>query len=111
MNELMEIEKIKGVSNINGENACLVRNWRTRYRIYTENKNRMDIIETVQRFCLGFTVFHAFGFWKGDGEMSIVIEVIDADPKYIASLAMWIKEYNNQDAVMVTVDQVEVIFF
>ena len=82
-----------------------------RYQIYTENKDR-DIIEAlaVVQFD-GFTIIEATGFWQGDFEPSLIIEVISDAPDAHAkmeTLARDIKEANHQDAVLLTYSMVHI---
>jgi len=76
----------------------------TRYRIYTEDLN-LDLIETAASIRFdSFSITHQTGYWHGQSEPSIVIEVLGthADSGKVQSLALWIKAKNNQEAVLVT---------
>jgi len=76
------------------------------YRIYTEDKNRECIIAlTVKKFD-SFTVYNAQGYWKGQAEDSLVIEIIDEDKdiRYrVNTLAYEIKILNQQEGVLIQI--------
>lgn len=73
------------------------------YRILTENKNKTQIAEIVSRRFEGFTLLDGQGYWKGNSEGSLVVE-IDCDKKKekdIRFIAQRIKLANKQEAVLV----------
>jgi hypothetical protein len=81
-----------------------------KYRIYTENKNLEKIKELASSYLESFTIFQAGGCWKGAWEDSVVIESIG---KFLLGdvrrLAMEIKKMNDQEAVLITQEDVEII--
>ena len=74
------------------------------YRIYTENKNREQVVELVAKRFDGFTVFEAEGYWKGQQERSLIIEIVPniKYPEYkIEGLALDIRTLNQQESVLI----------
>jgi hypothetical protein len=76
------------------------------YRICTENRNFEQTIQLVAKHFDGFTVIHTDGFWKGQAEHSLVIEILpdmgDGEARtQVEKLARAIKKQNNQQAVMI----------
>jgi len=71
------------------------------YRIYTEDINRNKIEAAANNLFDGFTLIPAIGYWKGIKENSIIIEIFTTDVDSVFSLADQIKEFNNQEAVLV----------
>lgn len=83
-----------------------------RYRIYTEEKNREEIEEIIACYYEGYTIFDSKGYWRGKdrvySEKAICIEIItDGDSAKILRLCSLIKEYNQQEAVLLTGESVE----
>jgi hypothetical protein len=76
----------------------------TRYRIYTENKDRVYIEHLLNQCFDGFTVYKTKGQWKGKAENSLVFEIIEdgGGLHALRNIAREIKAHNNQDAVLVT---------
>lgn len=81
------------------------------YRIMTEDKNRPELTALVTSRFDCFTIYHGVGYWRGNAEGSLTIEIIDVrgDISYeqIASLAKSIKRLNKQEAVLVTVSELQ----
>jgi len=73
------------------------------YRILTENKNRGRIEAFVCATFDGATIFEAVGIWEGTREKSLVIEIDGQkeDRNRVLGLARVIKDYNEQQAVLV----------
>ena len=84
-----------------------------RFRIYTENKNCEGLQALVGTFFKGFTIFEAQGFYKGELEGSLVIEIIAPIREEIASdiefLGSEICHYNDQERVLITKEEVEIL--
>jgi hypothetical protein len=82
------------------------------YRIYTEDRNRGDIIEYVSSFFWnGFTTLNGVGYWHGQAESCLVIEIIhDSEDAEITvkNIARWIQKHNAQESVAVTKQEIEV---
>lgn len=74
------------------------------YRICTENKNYEDIVKLVSRYFDGFTVIKTEGYWKGQKEHSLIIEIVsdakDTEQK-IGKIIFDIKRMNKQESVLV----------
>lgn len=87
------------------------------YRIYTEDKNRAAIKAACDVALPGYTIISAIGLWHGVEESSLIIEYIDFGDlllghqrdiqEVIDTLALDIKAVNNQEAVLVTVQDVQ----
>jgi len=71
------------------------------FRILTENKNKRSIIALMVSAYLGFTLYEAYGYWNGQGEKALIIEVANADRDTINAIAEAIKVINNQEAVLI----------
>ncbi len=90
------------------------------YQIYTEDKNYMLIQEIVSCDFDGFSIISANGFYKGDAERALIIEIIgecnvDAvagDLRYelekVRRVAQLIKEHNEQETVLLTISTIKV---
>ena len=83
------------------------------YRIYTEDKNRNRIVEIVGLDFQGFTIYPALGYWNGMPENSLVIEILGSviqpqkDELAIWKIANRIKEENQQEAVLITIQEIK----
>lgn len=79
-----------------------------RYRVYTENVN-YDGTMMLAREMLpeSFTVFKAEGFYKGQGEKSLVFEVVDTDGQQVRDFAYRVKKANRQECVLVTAETID----
>jgi len=78
------------------------------YRIITEKKNKEKIVKIVNQYFDGFTIIESIGYWQGQSENSLVIEIdsIGTDYNQIArinNIATQIKSENNQEAVLVQI--------
>jgi hypothetical protein len=73
------------------------------FRILTEDKNRAEVERIVAGSFEGFTVIPATGYWQGQKEQSLAIEVdVPSERKpEIVKVAQAIKTANNQAAVLV----------
>lgn len=76
------------------------------YRLLTEDKNRSDIIKIIGRFFESFTLLSAVGYWRGQAEQSLIIE-IDATSldvpnvrERVEAIAEEICTSNNQECVL-----------
>jgi len=72
------------------------------YRIYTENKNKRDVLALASGYFPGFTAFDGQGYWQGAAESSLVLEIVapKTQKNEVESLAKHIKEFNTQEAVL-----------
>lgn len=74
------------------------------FKLYTERRENLPHI--VSQYFPGFTLYPAIGYWKGEGEESMVIEVVElpsAEGK-VRELAETIKLINNQQSVLMSVE-------
>ena len=89
-----------------------------RIRIYTEDKNRGAIYRIVSDCFDSFTVFNCTGFWRGQVESSVCVEIlVDARkcamtgiPALIKSICARIKEENEQESVLYTIETAQAFF-
>lgn len=74
------------------------------YRIYTENVGRRQVAELVSKYFKGFTILDATGYYKGQAERSMVIELMASDHQshVIRFLSKVIAQKHNQECVLVT---------
>ena len=73
------------------------------FRIYTEDLNRDEIEKIVAAEFEDFTEIPAVGYFHGQKENSLVIEIVGrVDPAKVENVAEAIRESNRQQAVMVT---------
>lgn len=80
------------------------------YRICTENKNRAAIERLVSSYVDGFTILEGTGYWKGNREQSLIIEIAGGEtylPSVVQQIAEQIKLCNTQEAVLVQTSEVE----
>jgi hypothetical protein len=85
-----------------------------RYRIYSEfiNDNNLKVIKEKTVKLLGFGTIYRNGItgvWSGSQERSFIIEYI-GQPKEqykIKKLAEFIKQYNSQESVLITSENIE----
>lgn len=87
------------------------------YRIYTENKNIQEIIESAKVQFDGATIYHSIGVYNKIRENGVIIEIIGSnsgrwleDLLYpeVVRFADWIKRLNSQQSVLITRHEVEV---
>lgn len=82
------------------------------YRIYTEWRREWsgEAERLTSRYYKGFTVLRATGYWEGQRERSMVIEILvdeGSERKRIDALAREIKAALRQDAVLVVEQDVD----
>jgi hypothetical protein len=62
----------------------------------------------MDKYFQGYTVIHANGVWHGDHEKTLILEIVedvtDAVTVAVKLAATQIRDLNNQEAVLVTVD-------
>ncbi len=73
----------------------------TVYRIYTEDSNREAVISVVSERFESFTLHETTGYFKGQTEKSIVIEIVEARVEDIEAVAHAIRAINGQKTVLV----------
>jgi hypothetical protein len=71
------------------------------YRIYTEEKNKRDIVRLAARQFENFTLQPTIGYYQGKPEKSIVIEFVGASERSVTRLALRIQKMNGQKSVLV----------
>lgn len=71
------------------------------YKIYTENKNRSELVECTCQYFENFTILAATGYWFGKSEHGIVIEIVADAESEIYNLAWDIRKLLKQDTVLV----------
>jgi putative component of toxin-antitoxin plasmid stabilization module len=71
------------------------------YRIYTEQKNKREIVSLAGKQFESFTLQPTQGYYKGKGEKEIVIEIIGAGKKSVQQLAKRIRKMNGQRSVLI----------
>lgn len=82
------------------------------YRIYTEEKNHLVVLERATETFDAFTVYYTRGCWNKKREASMVLEYLgfNANLDLVMKFAKWVKAYNEQESVMVTTEEVQVEF-
>lgn len=70
------------------------------YRICTEDKNREQVHAILDSFVDGYAVFPGIGSWKGQREQSLTIDLVGASRDTAHSIALRIKDLNEQEAVL-----------
>jgi hypothetical protein len=71
------------------------------YRIHTEDVNRPTILKLAGFRFEGFTVTYGAGFWRGEAEDTLILEIITADSASVYLLAEEIRKANKQESVIV----------
>ena len=71
------------------------------YRIYTEEKNKKTIVDLVGEQFESFTLQPTVGYYRGQPEKSIVIEIVGAKAPKIKTLADRIRKMNGQESVLI----------
>lgn len=77
------------------------------FRIYTQDgeKYRANVEDLVASEFTSFTILTGKGHWCGAVENSLIVEIISAAPdayQRVQSIARKVRDYNKQDAVLVT---------
>ena len=74
------------------------------YRLYTENKNRKWLEQTIAERFDGFSIQEQTGYWQGQKEKNLCIEIMDnrkSAPMLIQEIVKAICGYNQQDYVLI----------
>ena len=71
------------------------------HRILTEDINRQSVIDILSKYFDSFTLIAQKGYWKGQEERSLSIEIIGASEKTVLRASEEIRVANAQEAVMV----------
>lgn len=80
------------------------------YRIYTEDKNTLDIKTVVSEMFSSYSLTPCVGIWKGTEEYSLIVEILSDEPQgllYAEIVANGIKVTNAQDSVLLSWHNVE----
>ena len=81
------------------------------YRIMTEDVNHDMVVSLTSARFPCFSVYTGLGYWQGNGEANLTIEIIDVDGNIgadmVEGLAMAIKIANRQEAVLWTATEIE----
>lgn len=74
------------------------------YRIYTEYKERGWVEEFVTKYFKGFSIIEAAGYYKGQGENSIIIEIVAPCTlvHVLRFMCACIAQHNEQECVLLT---------
>lgn len=72
------------------------------YRIYTEAKNKREIVLLTGKQFESFTLQPTIGYYRGSPEKSIVIEIVGANEREVRQLAQRIQKMNGQKSVLIT---------
>lgn len=72
------------------------------YRIYTEAKNKREIVLLTGKEFESFTLQPTIGYYRGNPERSIVIEIVGATERGVRQLAQRIQKMNGQKSVLIT---------
>lgn len=86
-----------------------------RYRVYTEHKNKRDLMAYLNSTLESYTIYYVDGYWRGNAEGSLVIEYISDTLSVVSrgkifDTAHWIKKYNEQQSVLITQEEVTAVF-
>jgi len=73
----------------------------TVFRIYTENVNRKEVLQVVAKKFENFAFQPTTGYFRGQPEKSVVIEIVNARKKDVAEVARSIRRINGQKSVLV----------
>jgi hypothetical protein len=73
----------------------------TVYRIYTEDADRESVVKAVSERFESFTLHSTTGYFKGQAEKSIVIEIVEAHEEAINEIARAIRAISGQKTVLV----------
>jgi hypothetical protein len=73
----------------------------TVYRIYTEDADRETVVKAISQRFESFTLHATTGYFKGQAEKSIVIEIVEAREEVINEVARAIRAINGQKTVLV----------
>jgi len=74
------------------------------YRIFTENLNTEKIADIVNKYFEGYTLLNGVGYWQGEKENCLIIEIITnnkSDIDKIELIAYAIKKLNHQQAILI----------
>lgn len=70
------------------------------YRVYTEEKNKRDIVRLAAQQFESFTLQPTLGYYRGRSEKSVVVEVVGASERSVTRFALGIQKMNGQKTVL-----------
>jgi hypothetical protein len=70
------------------------------HRLYTERKNKRLIIRLLGEHFESFTLQPVTGYYQGNSEKAIVVEIVGATPSAIRKVAAQIKKMNGQKSIL-----------
>ena len=70
------------------------------HRLYTEQKNKRGITKLLSEQFENFTLQPVTGYYKGNSEKSIVVEIVGAKQASIRTVAERIKKLNGQKSIL-----------
>ena len=79
-------------------------------KLYTEAKNAKSIIHLLDTSFRAYSISYARGAWNSKAEASLIAEVITAEASDFAKLeaiAEVIKTGNNQEAILITSQEIQ----
>lgn len=71
------------------------------HRIYTEAKNKREIVRAAKERFESFTLHASLGYYRGKAESSIVLEIVGASDRAVEQLAARVRKMNAQKSVLV----------
>ena len=71
------------------------------FRIYTSDVNRRAVLRLAADKFESFTLHPATGFYRGQPEESLMIELVQVNEQDVEALAQSIRELNGQKSVLV----------
>ena len=71
------------------------------HRILTEDIDRPLIVDILTKYFDSFTIVPQVGYWKGNAEKSLSIELIGASEKNVLRASEEIRIANSQEAIIV----------
>jgi hypothetical protein len=72
------------------------------YRIYTQQKNKREIVGLAAAQFESFTIQPTIGYYRGRPEKSIVLEIVGSSEREVSQLALRIKKMNGQKSILIT---------
>jgi hypothetical protein len=72
----------------------------TIHRLYTEQKNKRLITRLLKEHFESFTLQPVTGYYRGNSEKAIVVEIVGATPSAIRKVAEQIKKMNGQKSIL-----------
>jgi uncharacterized membrane-anchored protein YitT (DUF2179 family) len=86
------------------------------WRIYTEKKNTRMVENLLNIYYKGYTLIKATGYWKGEKENSLIVEILlnesgtNLNRDNLQKIADEIKRFNDQQTVLITCQNINTEF-